>query len=131
MSRLRSALAPLLLLTALLLIWETLVIQLEVPSYILPQPPHLLATFFSQFGFLWPHILTTLGEILLGLALGAAGGFALGTAMFYSKWVERALRPLIIASQMVPVFAKTRPSRLGSRRARVEPSSPGSAMAAR
>ena len=105
MSRLRSVLAPLLLLLALLLIWETLVIRLNVPSYLLPQPTHVVATFVSQFGFLWPHILTTLGEILLGLALGAACGFALGSAMFYSRWMERALRPLIIASQMVPVFA--------------------------
>ena len=96
---------PLALLVLLLGLWEGLVRGMNVPPYLLPPPSRIFAGFFTRFGFLWPHILATLGEILLGLAMGAAGGFALGSAMFYWPTFDRAVRPFVIASQMVPVFA--------------------------
>jgi len=101
----QDVLAPVIVVGLLLAGWEWAVAAFSVPGYILPPPSRILNTFATDFGFLWPHILTTLGEILLGLALGVAGGFALGSAMFFSPLVDRALRPLIIASQMIPVFA--------------------------
>lgn len=105
MQRVSRLVAPVLLLASLFALWELLVRILEVPSYLLPPPSRIAVTFVHQFGFLLPHILTTLGEILLGFALGAAGGLLLGTTMFYSPLVDRTLRPLVIASQMIPVFA--------------------------
>ena len=103
--RVTSSIAPIVLLVALLGIWELAVRLFHVPAYILPPVSRVIAVFFTRFPTLWPHAVTTMAEIVLGMLLGGAGGFALGTALFYSKTLERALYPLIIGSQMLPVFA--------------------------
>ena len=104
-ARLRSYVAPTILILAMAALWELGVRLFDVPAYILPAPSRILAVFLTRGHLLWPHALTTLSEILLGMLLGGFGGFALGTAIFYSPTLERALYPLIIGSQMVPVFA--------------------------
>jgi ABC-type nitrate/sulfonate/bicarbonate transport system permease component len=47
----------------------------------------------------------TLLEVFGGGALGIAVGLALGVLMFFYGTLEKALYPLLIASQNVPVFA--------------------------
>jgi ABC-type nitrate/sulfonate/bicarbonate transport system permease component len=91
---------------ALLLgVWELAVRHFGVPVYILPPPSRIAITFFTRFPMLARHGATTLGEILLGLAVAALAGFLLALALHASRSLERALRPFIVASQMVPVFA--------------------------
>jgi ABC-type nitrate/sulfonate/bicarbonate transport system permease component len=51
------------------------------------------------------NALVTLTEILLGFALGAAAGVALGILLSYSRLAERAIYPWLVASQMVPIVA--------------------------
>ena len=103
--RVKRVLAPIILLVALFAIWELGVRVAQVPRYILPPPSRIVATFFLQFGLLWSHTVVTLAEIAFGLLLGSAGGFLLAAAIVYVPVLEWALHPLIIASQMVPVFA--------------------------
>ena len=45
----------------------------------------------------------TAGEVALGLAAAVAAGVALAVAMHLSRTIRRALRPLVIGSQAVPV----------------------------
>jgi len=97
--------APLILLAVLLGLWEVLTRSLGVPTYILPAPSRIAAAFGVHFATLLHHATITLAEIVLGLVLGGLGGFVLAVAVFYSAILERALYPLIIASQMIPVFA--------------------------
>jgi len=103
--RVRRTVAPILLLVALFAIWELVARVAHVPAYILPPPSRIVATFVLRFGLLWFHSLTTLAEIVFGLLLGSAAGFLLAAAIVYVPVLEWALHPLIIASQMVPVFA--------------------------
>ena len=56
-------------------------------------------------GSLLRHTLTTLSEVLLGLALGASTAAGLGTVLAKFDWLERLLSPYIVASQSVPVVA--------------------------
>jgi len=105
MRRFGSIAAPILLLLLLLAAWELAVGTLDTPAYILPAPTAIVATFFTQFPTLLHHAAVTLAEIVLGLMLGGLAGFALALAVLYSPLLERALFPLIIASQMIPVFA--------------------------
>ena len=105
MRRLVGFAAPLVLLLALLAVWEGSVRLFDLPYYILPPPSRIATTFVSHFSSLLHHAAVTLAEIVLGLFLGGVGGFGLALAVFYSPVLERALYPLIIASQMIPVFA--------------------------
>ncbi len=101
----RRYLAPLLLLIIVFVLWEGLVRLLHVEAYILPPPSRIFTVFYTRFGLLLGHAATTILEVALGILLGVAGGFMLAILIFYSRTLERALYPLIIASQMIPIFA--------------------------
>ena len=98
-------LAPLLLLLLLLGAWEILVHWFDVKPFILPAPSQILGAFVENIAMLSWHGAVTFSEILLGLMLGGLGGFLLAVAVFYSPLLDKALYPLIIGSQMIPVFA--------------------------
>ncbi|MBU1050211.1 ABC transporter permease [Candidatus Bipolaricaulota bacterium] len=98
-------LAPVLLLLFLVGTWEVLVRWFHVQPFILPAPSQILIAFGDNFALLSWHGAITLSEILLGLLLGGLGGFLLAIAVFYSPLLDKALYPLIIGSQMIPVFA--------------------------
>ena len=51
------------------------------------------------------HTLTTLEEVLIGFALALVVGIAAAMAIAYSRIVERAAYPFVIASQTVPIIA--------------------------
>jgi len=105
MRRATELAAPILLLVVLVGAWEAAVRGLGVPQYILPAPSRILISFVARFPGLLHHASVTLAEIVLGLLMGGLGGFGLAVAVFYSPILDRALYPLIIASQMIPVFA--------------------------
>ena len=94
-----------LILIFLLALWEGAVHLFDVPHYILPPPTRVLFVFFAKFPLLLGHAATTILEIGLGIVLGAAGGIGLALLIFYSPALEQGIYPLIIASQMIPVFA--------------------------
>jgi ABC-type nitrate/sulfonate/bicarbonate transport system permease component len=97
--------ATFLVLFICLALWEIGVRWFDVPDYILPAPSRVLYVFFSRFTFLLGHASMTLLEVALGIIFGTAGGILLALVIFYYPWLERALYPLIIASQMIPIFA--------------------------
>ncbi|HDL84825.1 MAG TPA: ABC transporter permease [Candidatus Acetothermia bacterium] len=102
MKRYAATLATLAIAFAL---WEAGVRLFHVPVYILPPPSRIIAVFCTHFPLLLGHAGVTLIEVALGLLFGALGGFVLAVLIFYSRTLEHALYPLIIASQMIPVFA--------------------------
>jgi putative hydroxymethylpyrimidine transport system permease protein len=101
----RRILSPILFFVGALAVWEIAARTFAVPVYILPPPTRILTAFFVHLPLLAAHAGVTLGEILLGLLLGGAGGLGLAVLLYSSRSVEQALHPFIIASQMVPVFA--------------------------
>jgi len=98
-------LAPLVLLLLLLGIWELSVHWFDVKPFILPAPSQVLGTFIDNFSLLSWHGAVTFLEIILGLLIGSLGGILLAIVVFYSPILDKALYPLIIGSQMIPVFA--------------------------
>jgi len=102
---LRRALAPILLLAILLAGWEAAVRLFSIPSYVLPAPSRIALVFVSRFPLLLSHAGVTLTEIGLGLLCGSAAGLGLGVALFYLPTLEAAVYPIVIATQVIPVFA--------------------------
>ena len=96
---------PLALLAVILAGWEAAVRAFGVPFYILPAPSRIAGVLVADHALLLGEAAVTLGEVLLGFAIAFVVGVVLALTIFSSRTVERAVYPLVIASQTVPVFA--------------------------
>jgi ABC-type nitrate/sulfonate/bicarbonate transport system permease component len=96
---------PISLILALLLACEGTVVWRKVPAWILPAPTEILKATWQTLPLLTPHVLQTVQEMALGLVLALAAGVALAAALDLSTWLRRALYPLLIASQTIPILA--------------------------
>jgi NitT/TauT family transport system permease protein/putative hydroxymethylpyrimidine transport system permease protein len=83
--------------------WEALVQAGAVDSLLLPAPTQVLQALWEDRSLLAPDLAVTTKEVVLGLAVAIAVGAALGIGMHLSPAVRRALRPLVIGSQAIPV----------------------------
>jgi putative hydroxymethylpyrimidine transport system permease protein len=98
-------LPPLALLALLLAGWEAAVRAFTIPFYILPAPSRIAGVLVADRALLAGEAAVTLGEVMLGFAIAFVVGATLALLIFSSRTVERAVYPLVIASQTVPVFA--------------------------
>jgi ABC-type nitrate/sulfonate/bicarbonate transport system permease component len=102
-SRLIRPLPALIVLAAFLGAWELYVDLGGVDPLVLP-PPHAVASaLYTDRGLLWSNLKTTGGEILAGIAVAITIAFVLSVAIHLSRTVRRALLPLLIASQTLPI----------------------------
>jgi NitT/TauT family transport system permease protein/putative hydroxymethylpyrimidine transport system permease protein len=83
--------------------WEALVQADVVDSLLLPAPTEVASSLWNDRGLLGPDLAVTLQEVLVGLLAAVAVGAALGIGMHLSGALRRALRPLVIGSQAVPI----------------------------
>jgi len=96
---------PALLLAALLLVWEAAVRINDTPAWMLPPPSSIAWSFRSDWRMLLDHTRVTLVEVVLGFGLALVAGIACGVAIDSSAILRRAIYPLIIASQTIPMVA--------------------------
>jgi putative hydroxymethylpyrimidine transport system permease protein len=83
--------------------WEAVVRLGGVDELLLPAPTQIAQALWDDRALLAPDLWTTTYEVVLGLSLAIAAGAALALAMHLSPGVRRALHPLVIGSQAVPV----------------------------
>ena len=83
--------------------WEALVRTGAVDALLLPAPTHIAEALWTDRALLSEDLAVTAWEVVLGLLAAVALGAALGVGMHLSAPVRRALRPLVIGSQAVPV----------------------------
>jgi ABC-type nitrate/sulfonate/bicarbonate transport system permease component len=90
---------------ALLLVgaWELYVVLSGVEQAVLPAPHDVASALWSSGGMLLRNFGVTAEEVVLGLALALAGGFALAVAIHLSPLLRRAFYPLAVGSQAVPI----------------------------
>lgn len=96
-----------LLLAALLGLWEGAVWLFEVQPLLLPAPSAIAQALYAGLvsGHLVRHFGVTLLETAAGFGLGALGGLLLGGLIAQSERLERLLYPYVIAFQTVPKVA--------------------------
>jgi putative hydroxymethylpyrimidine transport system permease protein len=92
-----------LVVAALLGVWELYVDLGGAEPLILP-PPHAVAqSLYDDRALLWSSFLVTAREVVLGILLATAAALALAAAMHFFVSLRRAFYPLMVASQTIPV----------------------------
>ena len=86
-------------------VWLALVHIYNIAPYVLPSPSATLQAIRDDWDVLSQGILVTAKEFVIGFALGTAAGFLLAIGMAQSHWALRALYPILIATQAVPIIA--------------------------
>jgi NitT/TauT family transport system permease protein/putative hydroxymethylpyrimidine transport system permease protein len=97
------ALPALALGSALVAAWELYVDLAGVEEEILPAPHAVASALWSSRGLLGHNFAVTAEEVVLGLGLALVVGLALAAAIHLAPAVRRALYPLLVGSQAVPV----------------------------
>jgi putative hydroxymethylpyrimidine transport system permease protein len=103
MSGLRRALPTLALVGMLLGAWELYADFSGVQEDLLPAPHAVASALWGNAGAVWQNFAVTAEQVVLGLALALAGGFALAVAMHLLTPLRRAVYPLAVGSQAVPI----------------------------
>lgn len=103
MRQLWSSWRPLLVLIVLVAIWELYVDSGGADPLILPSPHAIARSLYDDRSLLWSNFLVTAQEVVLGIVVAAIVGPALAIAIHFSPTLRRAIYPLLIASQAVPI----------------------------
>jgi NitT/TauT family transport system permease protein len=91
----RALAAPLAFGATVLVLWEALVIGLDVPMALMPAPSAVLARGLASSGLLAQDFVQTfLKAVLAGYALGCGAGFAVALLVDRSAFLRRGLLPI-------------------------------------
>lgn len=86
-------------------LWQGTVVLTGVPGFILPSPARVGAAFWENRALIAGHAQITLLEIALGLAIGTVLGVLTALNLVISPLARMVLRPFLVFSQALPVFA--------------------------
>jgi putative hydroxymethylpyrimidine transport system permease protein len=87
-------------------VWEWVVRQGLIPSFILPAPSAIWGSLLENRQLLFEeHLPATLKEVLIGFVLAVIGGLMLGVGMHFSRSLEKVLYPFLVISQTIPLIA--------------------------
>jgi NitT/TauT family transport system permease protein/putative hydroxymethylpyrimidine transport system permease protein len=78
---------------------------LNLEEFLVPSPSEVASTLWNDRSLLADNAWVTLREVLLGLGLALACGLAFAALLHLSATLRRALYPLIVASQTIPIIA--------------------------
>jgi ABC-type nitrate/sulfonate/bicarbonate transport system permease component len=70
---------------------------------ILPAPHEVAKALYTDRSLLWSNFLVTAEEVLLGIALAVVVSFVLAVVIHFSQTARRAVYPLLVASQAIPI----------------------------
>jgi len=98
-------LRPVLLVIALLIVWDVAIELFAIPAYLVPTPLNVAIEIYAQWPMLlwesWPTLQATLGGFILSVVIGVP----LAMMIAWSKTIESYLYPLLVFSQSIPKVA--------------------------
>jgi putative hydroxymethylpyrimidine transport system permease protein len=98
-----AVLAPAALLAGLLAAWELYVRVGSVNPLILPPPSAIARSLVDDRDLLWSNFTVTALEALAGIGIALVGAVGLAGTIHFSRSLRRAVYPLLIASQAIPL----------------------------
>src|SRR3989442_8489710 len=97
---------PALVLTlSLLALWELYVRADHVSVQVLPSPSAIIQALINNWGIIYDNTLQTLLETVLGMGIAILLGLLLAVLLDISGWLRRAIYPLLVVSQTIPIIA--------------------------
>lgn len=96
---------PLLLSGIILAVWQSATWLWRIEAYLLPSPTRILGAGIAARSLLSQHIQQTLHETLVGFAVALGSGLLLAVVIDLSSFLRRALYPLLVVTQTVPIMA--------------------------
>src|SRR5438067_2593596 len=84
-------------------VWELYVDLGGVQEAVLPAPHAVASALWNSGSLVWQNFTVTAEEVVLGLSLALAAGFLLAVALHLSPLLRRAVYPLLVGSQAVPI----------------------------
>jgi NitT/TauT family transport system permease protein len=97
--------SPLLVLAAVLLVWQAVVMLFDVPEFIFPSPAQIAREFIAFRGPLIEAAWKTFWVTMLGFGISIVVGVLLGFLIGSSRLAYTALYPLMVAFNAVPKAA--------------------------
>jgi ABC-type nitrate/sulfonate/bicarbonate transport system permease component len=99
-------LAPsILVLVGLLLLWEAYVDLSGISPLVLPAPSRILSALIDFRDQAVTHTIPTVVETVVGFSVSVVAAVAVAVAMDQSATLRRALYPLLVGSQTIPIIA--------------------------
>jgi ABC-type nitrate/sulfonate/bicarbonate transport system permease component len=96
---------PLALVAILLGAWELYARTSGVSPFVLPAPSQVLGALWDFRAEAVRHAVPTILETVVGLSLSIAGATAVAVALDRIAWARRAIEPLLVGSQTIPIVA--------------------------
>lgn len=90
---------------ALLALWELYVRAGRISPQVLPTPTTIVAALASNWGIVYDNTVQTLLETVLGMVVATLLGVVLAIIIDASGWLRRAIYPLLVTSQTIPIIA--------------------------
>jgi NitT/TauT family transport system permease protein len=97
--------SSLLLVLALVIIWEAGVRFFNVPRFLLPTPSEIVRLAIKEWPLIQMHSLATIWAILSGYAAAVTFALAVSALMIRFPLVERLIMPIFVGLQSVPKIA--------------------------
>lgn len=97
-----------LLLVAVVGLWKLLTVSFGISRFVLPPPETVakaLVTLATRPETWLVHARTTMVEAVVGFAIALVSGVVVGAVLGRILWLERAVRPVVVALQVVPKVA--------------------------
>jgi putative hydroxymethylpyrimidine transport system permease protein len=86
-------------------LWQALVALAGLPPFILPGPGRVAVALWENRALIAANAGVTVAEVLIGLAIGTVVGAVTAIGLAASAPARALLRPILVFSQAVPVFA--------------------------
>ncbi|WP_028929736.1 ABC transporter permease [Pseudonocardia asaccharolytica] len=102
---LRRALPPLVVVGVLLVGWQWYVTASGIAPQVLPSPSRVVEQGWASRDVIWANTVPTLKVTGVGFGVSLVMGWALAILVDFSPWLRRALVPLLVASQTLPIIA--------------------------
>lgn len=97
--------APIVFGLAMLGLWQLLVSAMHIPPFVLPAPLAVAQVFQTQFSLVLTGALTTGGNALIGLVVGALTAIVVAVLAALLRVVELLAQPVVTGLAVVPIVA--------------------------